>query len=106
MDQRQSGQPSFLVWSLNRGVRELQRGIDPCPTSGIYIGAPRRKIIEQEDNEEKNPSGLEISRTLTLSHPGDFYFLQGGCGAGICAFVVPGGFLVGVVRYVSRRQRD
>lgn len=38
-----------------------------------------REIIEQEDDEEQDPSRLHVPCSLTLSHPSGFEVLQGAC---------------------------
>ena len=76
-------------------------------TITVCICSTGGKIIKQEDDEEENTPSLQVSRTLTLSHPGGFKSLQDACGAIACACcTVSRGLLVRIVCYVSSRQRD
>ena len=67
----------------------------------------RGEVEEQEYDKEENAPSLQVSRSLTLRHPGGFYVLQSAGGAVLRALcMVSSSFFVGVVCYVSGRQRD
>ena len=76
-------------------------------TIAVDICAFGREIKEEKDDEDEDPSCLQVSRSLTLRHPGGFDFLQDAGGASVCACTtISSWFFVWIVCSVSVRQRN
>lgn len=75
-------------------------------TIACRFSSTRNQVVEKEDDEEENPSCLQISGSLTLRHPGVFDFLQrANCAIGAFRGVVSSYLLVRIVANFTHRQR-
>jgi len=87
-------------------VRDL--GIrDILHTSGGNTRSRWYEVVKEEDNEEEQAPGLQISGSLTLRHPSGFDFLHCACGAiASASSIISSWFFVGIVMIVPRWERD
>jgi len=76
------------------------------PTFFDSIFSARGKKVEEEYDEDDNACSLQVSGSLTLRHPGGLLVLQFAGDALPWRCIVSSSFLVRVVSYVSRGQRD
>ena len=96
-----------LVRGTRRAIRMCSDDRNFLHTTALFSCSRWREIVKEEDKEEEQPSGLQIPGTLTLRHPGGFYFLQCAYGAvAIASTIISSCFFVGIVLVVPRWERD